>query len=85
MLNRGTRILLIVLFVVVFVAIARQGRKARASMDETAAINEQAKATFDRSEKMQEEVLSIAREARGLHVEGNALLKEMLEALRAPR
>lgn len=85
MLNWGIWILVIVFFVFVFIAVGRQGRKAKTLMDQTAAINEKANANLDRSEKMQDEVLAIAREARDLHAEGNALLKEVLETLRASR
>jgi hypothetical protein len=85
MLNWGIWILLIGFFVFVFIAVGRQGRKAKTLMDQTAAINEKANANLDRSDKMQDEVLAIAREARDLHAEGNALLKEMLETLRASR
>ncbi len=82
MLNWGVWILLIGLFAVVFIAIGRQGRKASVLMEQTAAINEQAKDNLDRSEKMQDEVLAIAREARDLHAEGNVLLKQVLDELR---
>lgn len=44
---------------------------------------EQARQNLDRSEKMQDRVLAIARESRDLQAENNELLKQMLETLRS--
>lgn len=82
MLNYGIWVLLIALLIFVFVAVSRQSRKARSLMDETAAINRQARQNLDRSEKMQDQVLAVAREARDLQAENNQLLRQMLETLR---
>jgi len=81
MLNYGIWILLIALIVFVFVGVGRQAKKARSLMDETAEINQQARTNLDRAEKMQNEVLSIARESRDLQKENNDLLNRMLQAL----
>jgi hypothetical protein len=82
MLNYGIWVLLIGLLAFAFIAVGRQAKKARALMDESAAINLQARENLDRSERMQDEVLSIARETRDLQSENNQLLKEMLSALK---
>ena len=82
MLNYGIWILLIGLLIFVFIAVARQSKRANNLLEESAAINQQAKENLDRSEKMQDEVLEIARSARDLQVENNELLRQMLEALR---
>lgn len=81
MLNYGIWILLIGLIVFVFVGVGRQAKKARSLMDETAEINQQARTNLDRAEKMQNEVLSIARESRDLQKDNNDLLNKMLQAL----
>lgn len=81
MLNYGIWVLLIGLLAFAFIAVSRQAKKARVLMDETAAINQQARENLDRSEGMQNEVLAIARETRDLQSENNQLLKEMLSAL----
>ncbi len=82
MVNYGIWILLVALVIFVFVGLNRQTRKARALMDETAAINQQARENLDRAEKMQDEVLAIARESRDLQSESNELLRQMLDAAR---
>ena len=81
MLNYGIWVLLIGLIIFVFVGLNRQTKKARSLMDDTADINEQARKNLDRAEAMQDEVLSIAREARDLQKENNELLAKMLQAL----
>ncbi len=81
MLNYGIWVLLIGLIIFVFVGLNRQTKKARSLMDDTANINEQARKNLDRAEAMQDEVLSIAREARDLQKENNELLAKMLQAL----
>ncbi len=81
MLNYGIWVLLIGLIIFVFVGVNRQTKKARSLMDDTADINEQARKNLDRAEAMQDEVLSIAREARDLQKENNELLAKMLQAL----
>jgi hypothetical protein len=82
MLNYGIWLLLIGLLVLVFIAVGRQAKKARALMDDSAAINQQARDNLDRRQSMQDEILSIARETRDLQSENNQLLKEILSALR---
>lgn len=81
MLNYGVWVLLVVLVVVVFGAVGRQARKARALMDETAAINQQARENLDRAASMQDEVIAIARETRDLQAENNELLRKLVDAL----
>ena len=81
MLNYGIWVLLIGLIIFVFVGLNKQTKKARSLMDDTADINEQARKNLDRAEAMQDEVLSIAREARDLQKENNELLAKMLQAL----
>ncbi|MDH3351879.1 MAG: hypothetical protein OEM51_10040 [Gammaproteobacteria bacterium] len=78
----GIWLLLIGLLVFAFIAVGRQAKKARAIMDDSAAINQQARENLDRSQGMQDEVLSIARETRDLQSENNQLLKEILSALK---
>ncbi len=78
MLNYGIWVFLIALIVFVFLAVGRQSKKARGLMDDSAAINQQARENLDRTQAMQDEVLAIARETRDLHAESNALLKEIL-------
>ena len=80
MVNYGIWILLIALVIFVFVGLNRQTKKARALMDETAAINQQARENLDRAAKMQDEGLAIARESRDLQSETNELLRQMLDA-----
>lgn len=79
MLNYGIWILLIALLVFAFGALKRQSTKARSLMDETRDINAQARRNLDRSEKMQDEVLAIAREARDLQQQNNELLRQLVE------
>jgi len=81
MLNYGIWIVLIALIAFVFIAVARQAKKARSLMDDSAAINKKAKANIDRAEGLQDELLAIARENRNLQSENNELLRKMLEAL----
>jgi len=82
MLNYGIWVLLITLIVFVFLAVHRQAKKARSLIDETRAINQQARENIDRAASLQDEVLTIARATRDLHVESNELLRKMLAALR---
>ena len=82
MLNYGIWVILIGLLVFSFIAIGRQAKKARSLMDETAAINQKARENIDRAEGLQDEVLTIARETRDLQSDNNALLKQMLDALK---
>jgi hypothetical protein len=51
-------------------------------MDDSAAINDKARQNIDRAEALQDELLAIARETRDLQSESNALLKQMLDALK---
>ncbi len=81
MLNYGIWIALLALVVYVFVMAGRQGKKARALMHDTEAINQKASDNLDRSERMQDEVLAITREMRDLQTENNALLRRMTDAL----
>ena len=83
MLNYGIWVLLVALLVFVFIAVSRQSRKARNLMDDSASINEKARQNLDRSEKLQDQVLAIAREFRDLQAENNELLRRMLETLRS--
>lgn len=82
MLNYGLWLLLIGLLVFAFIAVGRQAKKARGIMDDSAAINQQARENLDRSKSMQDEVLLIARESRDLQSENNQLLKDILSALK---
>lgn len=85
MLNYGVWIVLILLAIFGIVAIARQAKKARSLMDDSASINEKARENIDRAEGLQDELLAIAREARDLQAENNALLRQVLEAFRTAR
>ena len=82
MLNYGIWVLLLGLLIFLFVSIGKQSKKARVLMDESASINQQASGNLDRAEKMQDEVLAIARESRDLHIESNKLLKDVLDTLK---
>lgn len=82
MLNYGIWVALLGLLVIVFVTLSRQSRKARSLMDESAAINQKASDNLDRAKSMQDELLAISRETRDLQAENNALLTQMLEALK---
>ena len=82
MLNYGIWILLIGLILLVGIAVSRQTRRASALMDETREINQLASKNLDRAQGMQDEVLEIAREARDLQKESNALLEQIRDALR---
>ena len=82
MINYGIWILLAALVIFIFVGFGKQTKKARELMDETAAINQQARENLDRAEKMQNEVLAIARESRDLQAESNELLRQMLDGIR---
>lgn len=82
MLNYGIWIFLIALIAFVFVIAGKQATKARALLDDSAAINEKARKNIDRAESLQTELLDIARESRDLQTENNALLKQMLDALK---
>jgi hypothetical protein len=81
MLNYGIWVLLIGLLVFVFITVARQSKKARSLLDDSEAINEKAKQNIDRAEKLQDELLTIARETRDLQSQNNDLLRKMLDAL----
>ena len=81
MLNYGVWIALLALLILVFIAAAKQTRKARALMDDGASINEKARENIERAGAMQDEMLAIVRESRDLHVESNALLKKIHDAL----
>ena len=81
MLNYGIWVLLVPLVIFVFAAVTRQAKKARALMDETAAINQQARENLDRAASMQDEMVSIARETRDLQTESNELLKKVVDSL----
>ncbi len=80
MLNYGIWIVLLALIVFIVIAIQRQSQKARALMDESAAINSQARENLERAAGMQDEVLAVARESRDLQAETNRLLAALLEA-----
>ena len=82
MLNYGVWIVLILLVLYGIFAVGRQTKKAKALMDDSASINEKARQNIDRAEGLQDELLAIARETRDLQSENNALLKQMLDALR---
>lgn len=82
MLNYGIWVLIIGLLVFAFIAIGRQAKKARALMDETAAINQQARKNLDRAEGMQDKALAIAQESRDLQSDNNELLKQILSAIK---
>lgn len=84
MLNYGIWIPLVALIAFVFVLAGRQARKAKSLMDDGADINRKARENLDRSEKLQEQVLQIAREARDLQAETNRLLAEIAGTLRRP-
>ncbi len=81
MLNYGIWVFLIALIIFVFIAVNRQSRKARGLMDDSAAINQQARENLDRTQAMQDEVLAITRQSRDLHAETNTILKEILVKL----
>lgn len=82
MMNYGIWIFLIALIIYVFIAVGRQVKKSRSLMDETAAINAQARENIDRAKGLQDELLAIARDSRDLQAENNKLLKEAVEALK---
>lgn len=81
MVNYGIWILLVLVLVFAFITVGRQTRKAQALMDDSASLNERGRENLDRAEKMQDEVLAIARETRDLQAENNKLLRKMLESL----
>lgn len=81
MLNYGIWIPLVLLIAFVFVAVHRQAKKARSLMDQSESINRRASENLDRSERLQDEVLTISREMRDLQIENNELLKKMVDAL----
>ena len=85
LLNYGVWIVLILLALFGIVAVSKQTRRARALMDDSASINEQARQNIDRAEGLQDELLAIARETRDLQSQNNALLQQMLDALRQQR
>jgi ABC-type multidrug transport system fused ATPase/permease subunit len=82
MLNYGVWLLLVPLVVVVFAAVNRQSKKARALMDETAAINQRARENLDRAASMQDEVVAVARQTRDLQADNNELLKQLIDVLK---
>lgn len=82
MLNYGIWVIIIGLLVFAFLAIGKQAKKARSLMDETSEINQKARENIERAEGLQDEVLAIARETRDLQSESNALLKQVLDALK---
>lgn len=82
MMNYGIWVFLIALIIYVFVAVGRQMKKSRSLMDETAAINAQARENIDRAKGLQDELLAIARDSRDLQAENNKLLKEAVDALK---
>jgi len=82
MLNYGIWVFLIALIGFVFVMASKQGKKARSIMDETTAINQKARENIDRSQAMQDEVMTVARESRDLQTANNELLQQMLETLK---
>ncbi|MGI9234450.1 MAG: hypothetical protein ACR2RD_12515 [Woeseiaceae bacterium] len=82
MLNYGIWIFLIALMIFVFIAVGKQTKKARSLMDDSAAINEKARANIDRAEGLQDEILAIARDSRDLNLESNVLLRQILDALK---
>ncbi len=82
MLNYGIWILLITLVGMIFIAVVRQAKKARALMDETAAINQQARDNLDRSKAMQDELMAVTREMRDPQAETNLLLARILKAVK---
>lgn len=81
MMNYGIWILLVALFVVVFMSLNRQQRKAKSLMDDTADINRMARENLERAEAMQKEVIAIAREAQTLQKQNNALLERIADAV----
>ncbi|MGI9237983.1 MAG: hypothetical protein ACR2QZ_11335 [Woeseiaceae bacterium] len=82
MLNYGIWVFLIALIIFVFVAVGKQTKKARTLMDDSAAINEKARANIDRAEGLQDELLAIARDSRDLNLESNVLLRQILDAVK---
>ena len=82
MLNYGIWIVLIAVVVFGIIAVGRQAKKARSLMDDSAAINDKARQNIDRAEGLQNEILAIARETRDLQADNNALLRQMLDALK---
>jgi hypothetical protein len=50
-------------------------------MDDSASINDKARANIERNKHMQDEVLAISRESQELHRETNRLLNEILVRL----
>lgn len=82
MLNYGIWIFIFALVIFGFVAVGKQTAKARALLDDSASINQKARENIDRAESLQTELLGIARETRDLQTENNALLKQMLDALK---
>ncbi len=79
MLNYGIWTIMLGALVLVIVIVLRQAKKARALMDETAAINRQARENLDRAATMQDEALAVARQTLDLQTEANALLRRLVE------
>ncbi len=81
MLNYGIWIVLIAVVIFAIILVGKQANKARALMDDSAAINDKARENIDRAEGLQNEILAIARETRDLQADNNELLRRMLGAL----
>lgn len=81
MVNYGIWIILAAILLFAFIAVGRQTKKAQALMDDSASLNERGRENLDRAEKMQDEVLAIARESRDLQAENNELLRKILDSL----
>ncbi len=79
MLNYGIWVVLLGALVLVIVVVTRQAKKARALMDESAAINRRARENIDRAAALQDEALAVARQSVELQAETNALLRRLVE------
>ena len=77
MMNYGIWILL----VFVFLSLSKQQKKAKSLMDDSADINRMARENLERAEAMQQEIVSIAREAQELQKQNNALLERIAGAV----
>ncbi len=82
MLKYGIWILLVALIIFIFRGAHTQMKKNRALMDDTAAINEQARENVERAQALQDELLAITRQSLELQAENNETLKRILDAVK---
>ena len=80
MMNYGIWILLIALLISVFMFLNRQQRKAKSLMDDSADINQMARENIERAERLQDEMIDIARSMHEMQKQNNELLERIAKA-----